>query len=302
MATKTGLCEFIYYTAVDEVTVNQIGIVNGGSFSIGESPQHVQGVGGLDVLVGSPLNPTISVDFKPTGINELITTYSRRDTESPYPCNLPTPIDMYVGMKGEEQYKLSDCYLNSLTIDASIDEQLSCSAEFLSLKVEVVSDSEETMVGGTPFVWYKNTAEIGDLDSIADAGIKSWSFGIENNLETFFTMNAKDDDEKRFPDGIVAGNEVIKLSITTVEELSSAVIASLADDTPVDFKFQGTASDGTNILTLDIIGSATSLAGVAVSSIEQPIQSEGIIEYSYEFEIANNGNTSVWEISIEEIV
>jgi len=291
MSATTGICEYVVYSASGATVQSEFGIVQGGGFNLASAPIHVTGVGGLDELVGGMIEPTGSVEFAIIDVAGFIATYGRRDTGTTgYPCTLPTAFDIYLGLGGTE-IKGNTCYVDTLTIDATVDDELKASVEFFATSWEEGSYAAPTLSGGTPHHWYLATAQFGTTAGVADAEVKSWSINISNNLEHYTTMDAKDVGSKRFPVGTVAGNEVVTLSMTTVAPLDSAVLDTMADDIAQDLKFVGTGSDGTNTITITLTGDATTISGLVASSAEQPIQVDGILEYTYEFELAFNRDT-----------
>lgn len=276
---QTGKCSWVAWSETSPVT-SSFGIVESVDLTPGVmAVQHIEGVGGVDELVGGMVECGVKITAVVTGLDYL--PYVQRATAN-YPCSALTAVTVGVGTAVVD-YFLTGCKVDSVELSCGgVDEPLKAVYEIKALNCTEATASTLTMVGGEPFMGHQMTAEVEGVEY----DVASWGISMSNDTEYIKPMSTPVGEFNRYS-LIKENSETFRLSLTTYERIPASVRGNLGTTIISDLTFSVSAlnADGDElVITLDNLASTKG---------EVPIKAAGTIMYQYEFEAKNNAASNL---------
>jgi hypothetical protein len=279
----TGLEQFLDWGTATKISAS-VGKVTGGSLEWDSALQHREGIGAQDSIVGGPI--VLGGSFDVILQSEAILDYAFR---TGYTSPSMTALCFAGGTTGAGR-KQTGAYINTLGLSGSVGEALTASIEWMALTDATYSTAPTAYDTDLTWEWYNATCSI-DGQALE---CQSFEVSLNNNLEPIYSIDAKTDNQKRWPDSLKIGSQEVSVSCDVLTRPGDTTIAdiiadSLSTDNTISITYLGGTS-GTDTMTI-------ALSNLARVSCSEPfVVGGGLVTYSLQFEAKKDA--SVFSVTV----
>lgn len=256
------------------------GHIDGGSFDTGGALEYETGMGGIPTEAYGMIEPSGSVDFRPTSA-----TFLAKCMRTSWTGAL-APLILRVGTNSEA-YTHDYAYCDSLTLKGSVNSRLSATVAWKALQAAQIAVPTWTAHHtGNPFAWHQGTVTVNG----AALNMQDFTLTVNNNLQVHSSLDTKSAGSQRVPEEVTAHNETVTFSCSVQVPPASNYLANWGDQptaqsaslaftsaTPTtltialanlqlqNWKVALVKSDGVVVWSLDFIGKPNTTNTVAIS-------------------------------------
>lgn len=278
MAGDSGILQYAQW-GTGASTDTSFGTVTGGEVGPGNSnPQHREGIAGQDRIVGGLMEVTGNIEWLLQGTNDA--TFAGYALRSAMTTPSLTALSIEGGTSNGYGYLHTGCKIGTFTVTGSVGEATMFSCTWQGTDCEkVASPSVAAVQTGNTFEWFEGNATIdgGSYD------LSSFEVTVENSLEPYSSLDTKAAGDKRFPEGIKVGSEIVTCNLVLQTASGNDTLADLGADTlDNDIDVVLTCSDGTNTFTITLSDLACSTNPMGI------VAPDGLVTWSMALEGKRN--------------
>jgi len=272
-----GMTQFLDWGTSTTISLTA-GRVTGGDMDTAANPQHREGIGAQDSIVGGELKPAGKFTFTPqyaqAGNVKTLLNYGLR---SSFTSPALTDLCFAGGLIGSGK-KHTGAKIDSIGLKCSVGEALSVDLGWKSVlqAVGYTTAPIATLTAAT-YEWFMATCTVGGSSLF----MQSFDVQINNNVDYLYSLDSAPSN-KRFPDALKVGAEVVTASFDLLTYPGSSAESDLIADTLAVNIGASIALASTDMLTI-------TLANGSRKSLSVPFQnSDGTVVYKLSLEFPKN--------------
>jgi len=271
---STGAVQYALWSPDGFGTAYSVGKVISGQRGLDARPQGRRSIGGQETIVGGLMVPRLLFTYLPE--TPALLTYAKRVA---YPAG-PLPELSFEAGTDAEGLRLMAAKCNRFELELAVEEALRVEMDWWSpAQPTVTSGASMLPVGAPTFEWYRGVV----VTAGATYAAQRIRFILNNNLIPVASLDAKPEDQRRYPDELVEGHEEISISADYLADPSHDLTG---DELPAA-TIQLTAANGLQTFTI------TAADAVPVRWL-QPFEVDDLILWRVEYRLpANSGNLTM---------
>jgi len=272
-----GYNQFLDWGTATSITMTT-GRVTSGDMDTDSNPQHREGIGAQDSIVGGELKPAGKFTFDPQyaagGNVKTLLSYGLR---SSFTSPSLTDLCFAGGILGNGK-KHTGAKIDSMGLKCSIGQALSVDLGWKStLQAVAYATAPIATLTAATYEWFMGTCTVGSSSLL----MQSFDVNVNNNVDYLYSLDVATSN-KRFPDSLKVGSQVVTVTFDLLTYPGSSAESDLIADTLA-------VNIGASIVLASTDTLTITLSGGSRKSLSVPFQnSDGTVVYKLALEFPKN--------------